>query len=266
MTLNRMEKIKSILDICVLVFTLIVALSAIFSYYYGSKIDALRKIEQASFEARIAESNAAAAKAKVDAANAFSNAASANERAKQLDLKVEEQKKQAAKSNALAEKAKEEAAKALESAARSNVRALQLELTVEEQKEKAAKAEKELITIKEKIRSRNISEEVWMNLVKELHEFPPQKIFISSSLGDGEAGNYAGQFKRIFEGAGWQVESGIASSSLTGSGIIVLTKNPIDTEADRLINILGSFGIKAERESSKQPIIQLFIGSKVNND
>lgn len=260
MTLNRMEKIKLISDICLAVFGLLAALCAVLSLIYGSKIDVFKKIEEERLKTRIAESNAVAEQANKDAANA-------TERAKQLDLKVEEQKEIAAKLNILAEKAKEEAAKAIESAASTNEHAKQLELKVAEQKERAANAEKELIILKQKVRSRSFTHEVWMKLMNELHEFPPQAILISSSLGDGEAANYADQFKRIFQGAGWKVSSSVGSSGLTGVGISVFTKNPIDPEADKLIQLLHLNGVEAKRKSmEKQVMIQLFIGSKINAD
>ena len=120
--------------------------------------------------------------------------------------KVEEErlKSRIAESNAFAEKAKEEAAHALSSTANTNERAIKLELQVETQKERAATAEKELLILKDKIKPRHIPPGKVKDLVNELEKFKFKEINISSSLGDGEAAQYANQFKSLFESAGWQ--------------------------------------------------------------
>lgn len=92
MTPQKMEKIKLIFDIGVPVFGVLAALFAVLSLVYGAKIDAINKIEKERLKSKIAESNASAEKAKEEAANALFSAANTNERAKKLELKVEEQK------------------------------------------------------------------------------------------------------------------------------------------------------------------------------
>jgi hypothetical protein len=91
-----MEKTKLILDVGVTVFGLLAALCAVLSLVYNSKIDYAKKIEEERLKAKVAESNAFAAKAKEEAASALSSAASTNERAKKLALEVETQKERAA--------------------------------------------------------------------------------------------------------------------------------------------------------------------------
>jgi hypothetical protein len=63
---------------------------------YASKLDYAKKIEEERLKSKIAASNAVAAKAKEEAANALSSAANTNERAKKLELQVETQKERAA--------------------------------------------------------------------------------------------------------------------------------------------------------------------------
>ncbi|WET03495.1 hypothetical protein [Flavobacterium sp. YJ01] len=91
-----MEKIKLSLDIGITFFGVLAALFAVLSLIYGSKIDAVKKIEEERLKSKIAESNASAQKAKEEAANALVSAANTNERAKKLELKVEEQKEKTA--------------------------------------------------------------------------------------------------------------------------------------------------------------------------
>lgn len=96
MTLNKMEKIKLYCDIGITIFGLLAALFAVLSLIYGSKLDSAKQIEEERLKSKIAESNAFAEKAKEEAANALSSAANTNERAKKIELKVEEQKERAA--------------------------------------------------------------------------------------------------------------------------------------------------------------------------
>lgn len=96
MTINRMEKIKLILDIAAGVFGLLAASCVVFALIYNSKIDYAKKIEEERLKTKVAESNAFAEKAKEEAANALLSAATTNERAKKLELQVETQKKRAA--------------------------------------------------------------------------------------------------------------------------------------------------------------------------
>ncbi len=96
MSASKMERIKLILDIGVTIFGLLAALCAVLSLIYNSKIDYVKKIEEERLKSKVAESNAFAAKAKEQAANALSSAANTNERAKTLELQVQTQKERAA--------------------------------------------------------------------------------------------------------------------------------------------------------------------------
>jgi hypothetical protein len=183
--------------------------------------------------------------------------------------KIEEErlKTKIAESNAVAEKAKEEAASALSSAAFTNERAKNLELEVETQKERAANAEKDLLILKSTIKPRSISVEKAKSLMNDLKEFADKEITISSSLGDGEAASYANQFKRIFETAGWKVDSGIGFSTYTGVGIYLLIKNADDQKAWRLQKLFSKFGISLQGQINKDGVkIQIFVGSKNNRE
>lgn len=97
MTVSKMEKVKLSFDIGIAIFGVLAALFAVLSLIYGSKIDAVKKIEEERLKSKIAESNASAQKAKEEAANALFSAANTNERAKKLELKVEEQKEKTVK-------------------------------------------------------------------------------------------------------------------------------------------------------------------------
>jgi hypothetical protein len=96
MTINKMEKIKLYCDIGVTIFGLLAALFAVLSLIYNSKLEYVKQIEEDRLKSKIAESNAFAEKAKESAAHALASAANTNEKAKKLELKVEEQKERAA--------------------------------------------------------------------------------------------------------------------------------------------------------------------------
>ncbi len=179
--------------------------------------------------------------------------------------KIEEErlKSKIADSNAFAEKAKEEAATALSSAASTNERAFKLELQVETQKERAAIAEKELLMLKEKVKPRSIPPAKAKALIDELRKFTIKEINISSSLGDGEAAQYATQFKSLFESAGWKVDSGIGFSTYTAPGVFILVKNGKDQDAARIQKLFGDAGINLQGQIMPDGVkIQIFIGSK----
>ena len=178
-------------------------------------------------------------------------------------LEEERLKSRIAESNAFAEKAKEEAAQALSSAANTNERAIKLELQVETQKERAATAEKELLILKDKIKPRHIPTEKVKDLINELEKFKFKEINISSSLGDGEAAQYANQFKSLFESSGWKVDSGIGFSTYTAPGVFILVKNGNDQDAVRLQQLFKKIGINLQGQVVPEGVkIQLFVGSK----
>jgi hypothetical protein len=220
-----MEKAKLVFDICITVFGLLAAAFAVLSLIYSSKIDFAKKIEEERLKAKVSESNA------------------------------------------IAEKAKEEAAKAFENAASTNERSQKLELQVEEQKERAANAEKDLLILKDKIKPRSVPIDIANKLIDELKSFGIKEIHLSSSLGDGEALSYANQIKAIFEYAGWKVDSGIGFSTYTGVGVYILTKTNDNKDAEKLMKIFNSLGIKLQHQVNSEGVkIQIFIGSKNNLD
>lgn len=96
MRTDKMEKAKLTFDICVTVFGLLAAAFAVLSLIYSSRIDYAKKIEEERLKAKVSEANAFAERAKEEAAKAFENAATTNERSQKLELQVEEQKERAA--------------------------------------------------------------------------------------------------------------------------------------------------------------------------
>lgn len=249
MTLNKMEKIKLSFDLGIAIFGVLAALFAVLSLIYGSKIDTVKKIDEERLKSKIAESNASAEKAKEESANAMVNVASANERAKTLELKVEEQK--------------EKTAEAENNLIVLNKTAKKLELRVEEQKEKTATAEKDLIILKEKIKPRSIPTKYVNILIDELKKLPKTQIGILSSLGDGEASIYATQFENIFKLAGWKVESGVGFSIYTGVGLYLFTESKADKEAIEIKKIFNALDIHFQEQINPSGgKLQIFIGSK----
>ena len=258
MTLSFVEKAKLWLDISTLVFIGLSAVAGMLALYFGTKLEEYRgrerdrlKTDIASSNARIAEANEKAEKAKEGTAKALLDAAAANERSKDFDLKLEKQR---------------------ELTAKAEERATNAELRSDSAMGMSSRAEKGTKALQEKEKPRHLTIEQSQKLLGalKLHQIG-MPIEVSYWSGNGESKNFAEQIGEVLIKAGYNVTGFHPELAWLWAGVFLVERSR-ETSSDRVVselqNAFASIGVSLKpRLNSTLPKeaegkIIIYVGSK----
>lgn len=202
-------------------------------------------------------------------AEAGSNAAQANEKARTLEhanLILRNDLNEAAGKVAAIQK---DAADAQKDAADAKAAQQRVEVEWAKQKERAAIAERALLELQERIKPRRISMEQRTRLVEMLKQGPKGPVDIACVLGDGEGLALAGQIDEVLKTSGWLtsgVSQGVyAGGNPVGVGILVRDARTAPSYAAVLQRAFGSVAIPlggAEKADLPEGKVVILVGSK----
>lgn len=228
----KMEQIKSFLDSSIAFIGVVAAVIAVLSWYAGKRLDSEKAIEEEKLKTRVAEANAEAETAKKEAAKANESISKTDLKANELELQLQTQIE------------------------RGNF----IKLELEAQKEKTANAEKELLTIKNSISPRTISQNNAVKLVNDLSILEHKKIWVAYEFGADEPSHYASEIISIFSKAGWNVEMQMSSHGNVPVGLNVGGLNEDLSTMQKLKATFQDVGINFNIIKSNR--LTIYVGNK----
>ncbi len=186
------------------------------------------------------------------------------------EIEKEGFKAQIAESTANAATAKLDAANASLETAATNERTRILEQETLIQRERAAVAEKELLTLKNKLAPRRISDHLERKIILALKKIPKKRVQLTCKLSNEESFIYATQFREIFEEAGWHIINGaIGQSTVADKGVHILTGTIYNDDLiNEVKNVFQEHGLNLPKKLSsnksnpKKVDLAFYIGIK----
>ena len=229
------ERAELVSQIFVVIFVLLTATSGFLAYHFNSKVGSLK-------DGKIAEAVARAAEAEEGTARARLDAAEANARSKDFDLKLEKQRELTAKAEERAANAEKHSETALDVSKRA-------------EKGTAEQAPRQITPDEESA------------ILSFLRANPKGKVAISFISQDAETAKYFSKIATVLKTSGWEIST-IGVMGLTRSGISISVKDE-NSEASKSASIIQaafkSAGIVLPGyldPNLKESEISLFVGFK----
>jgi hypothetical protein len=124
-----------------------------------------------------------------------------------------------------------------------------VEIDLAKQKERTALAERDLITLQEKVKPRHLSDAQKTILSDKLRGVTPVAITISWSMSSEDGAGYGKDFADVFRGLGWNITPADMMSAVYSGpfvGVMVSIKSPPGpSQAGAIQSAIGSTGISA---------------------
>lgn len=180
---------------------------------------------------------------------AKSTAAQANKRSKNLEASNLTLRSQVATLETNAAEATKDVAALQKTAADAQAAQQRVEVDLEKQKERTAIAERDLLTLQERVKPRHLSAAQKELLFGKLQGIRPVTLNISWSMSSEDGAGYGEDFAAVFRKLGWTVgPSNMMAAMYSGpfTGVLVgIKQNPPPPQALAIISALSQVGIQA---------------------